>query len=269
MSKFFAEEYSRDKDGLVLFPKDTQLRRQLFPFTDPAEHIAKANAYMVRALVELVSEPGELILDPFAGTGTILVATTLGRRVIMIELEEYFQGTIELNIKGISRLVPDVEEMTTLIPGDCNRILPITDFCKHMIFSPPYSNLLKKTDAVRKDKTSVDLGYADAAFYTADPDNVGNLNDFFYFQKMERIYKKCFDSLTPNGTMTIIIKDRMVAGKRIKLGDRAERDCKRIGFELVERNKWLARGGGYAAINRAAGLETVDDEDLITLRRPL
>ena len=39
-------------------------------------------------------------------------------------------------------------------------------------------------------------------------------------------------------------------------------------FELMKRNKWLARGGGYSAINRAAGLETVDDEDLITLRRP-
>jgi len=68
--------------------------------------------------------------------------------------------------------------------------------------------------------------------------------------------------------MTIIIKDRMVAGKRVALSARAARDCERLGFEMVEWNKWLARGGGYAAINRAHGLETVDDEDLITLRKP-
>lgn len=264
---WFAPTYERDKENRVLFPRDTELRRKLFPFTDPAEHVAKANMHMVKALVEFVSEPGEIILDPFAGTGTVLIALTVGRPIIMIELEEYFQGTIELNIKGISKVVPNAEDMTTLIPGDCNRILPLPDFCNHMIFSPPYSNVLKKTEAVMQDKCSVDLGYGDAALYTAHPDNIGNLNDFFYAQRMERVYKKFYDSLTPGGTMTIIIKDRMIAGKRIRLSDRAERDCLRIGFELVERNKWFAIGGGYSAINRAMGLETVVEEDLITLRR--
>ena len=265
MTKFFAPDYERDSEDRILFPRDTELRRKLFPFTDPSEHIAKANMYMVRALVEFVSEPDETILDPFAGTGTLLVALTIDRKVILMEIEEYFQGTIELNIKGISRIIPDAEEMTTLIPGDCNRILPIPDFVQHMIFSPPYGNVLKKKGEM--DKASIDLGYKDATLYTEHPDNIGNLNDFFYYQKMERIYKKFYDSLVPNGTMTIIIKDKMEAGERIRLADRAERDCLRIGFKLVERNKWYAVGGGYSAINRAMGLETVMEEDLITLRR--
>lgn len=280
MSSLFAPDYSRDSEGRVLFPRDTELRRHLFPYTDPTEHIAKANMLMVRALVEFVSEPGETILDPFGGTGTLLVALTIGRSVILMEIEEYFQGTIELNIRGVGKIIPNAEDMTTLIPGDCNKILPLPSFCNHMIFSPPYSNLLRKSEAVRNDKTSVDLGYQDAALYSAHPDNIGNLSDFIYFQKMERIYKKFYDSLIPGGTMTIIIKDRWVGrrkdrdglwsgGKRVALGDRAERDCLRIGFELIERNKWYAKGGGYAAVNRAMGLETVDEEDLITLRRPL
>jgi len=223
---------------------------------------------MVRELVEFVSEPGETILDPFAGTGTILVAATMGRFVVMIELEEPFCQTIELNIIGVKQTIDYVDDLVTLIPGDNSKVLPIPDFCEHMIFSPPYSNLLKKSDAVRKDRTSVDLGYGHAAQYTSRPENVGNLSDFLYHQKMEKVYKKCFDSLKPGGTMTIIIKDRMEAGKRIFLGKRAERDCLKIGFEPVAWNKWYAKGGGYAAINRAAGLETVDEEDLITLRRP-
>lgn len=268
MTTHFAESYDRNEEGWVIFPRDTDLRALLFPYTDPTEHIAKAHMLMVEELVEFVSEPGEVILDPFAGTGTILVALTMGRKVVLIELEEHFQEVIKQNIKGISRTISDAEELTTFIPGDCSKVLPIPEFCNHMIFSPPYSNLLKKTEAVKLDKTSVDLGYGSAALYTAHQDNIGNLNDFFYAQKMERTYKKFFASLIPGGTMTIIIKDRMIAGERIHLADRAERDCLRIGFELVERNKWYAKGGGYAAINRAAGLETVDDEDLITLRRP-
>jgi len=267
MTKLFAPTYERDDEGRVLFPRDSDLRALLFPYTDPSEHIAKANMVMVRALVELVSEPGETILDPFAGTGTILVALTVGRKVIMMELEEPFQKTIEQNVRGISRTIPDADELAMLIPGDCSKILPLPPgLFHHMIFSPPYSNLLKKKGTM--DKTSIDLGYASATTYTAHSDNIGNLNDFMYYQKMEKTYKKFYSSLPAGGTMTIIIKDRMEAGQRVRLGDRAERDCLRIGFELVERNKWFAVGGGYSAINRAMGLETVMEESLITLRRP-
>jgi len=266
MTKSFAPRYERNEEGWVLFPRDTPLRRQLFPFTDPAEHIAKANMYMIRELVKFVSEPSEIILDPFAGTGTILVAATMGREVLMIELEDTYCQTIELNIIGVRQSFPEVDKLVNLIPGDNSKILPIPEFCDHMLFSPPYSNLLKKKGEM--DKASIALGYGAATQYTTHPDNVGNLSDFLYFQKMEKVYTKFFQSLKAGGTMTIIIKDRMVAGERIRLSDRAERDCLRIGFELVERNKWLARGGGYAAVNRAAGLVTVDDEDLITLRKP-
>jgi len=268
IGKLFAENFPRDEFGRVLFPSDRNIRALLFPFSDPGEHIAKAHMLMIKALVEFVSEEGETILDPFAGTGTILVALTIGRPVIMIELEEHYQGIIEQNINGISRTVPKADEMAMLIPGDCSKILPLPPgLFNHFIFSPPYGSLLKKKgDADGKmDKTSTNLGYGSATLYTKHPDNIGNLNDFIYFQKMEKIYKKFYNSLLVGGTMTIIIKDRMEAGKRVKLGDRAERDCLRIGFELVERNKWFARGGGYAGINRAHGLETVDDEDLITL----
>ena len=85
MTGLFAPEYNRDAEGRVLFPHDTALRKKLFLYTDPAEHIAKTNMYMMRALVEFVSDEGEVILDPFAGTGTVLVAATIGRRVLMIE----------------------------------------------------------------------------------------------------------------------------------------------------------------------------------------
>ena len=269
MKDMFAPTYPRDEFGKVLFPRDTVLRRQLFPYTDPQEHVAKANMLMVKELVEFVSEPGELILDPFAGTGTIMVACTIGRRVTMIEIEEVYCGLIELNLIGVRQTVKDADELVTLIPGNNNNILPIYETFDHMIFSPPYSNLLRKSKAVEKDKTSVDLGYAKAADYSSDPENTSNLNDFMYYQKMDNFYKKCFTSLKHGGTMTVIIKDRMEAGKRIFLGKRAERDCLRIGFKLVAWNKWYAPGGGYSALNKSKGLETVDEEDLLTFRKEM
>ena len=266
MYKDFAPDYERNEEGWVLFPKDTSLRNKYFPYTDPSEHIAKANMHMVKALVEFVSEPGDVILDPFAGTGTIMIAAVLGRDVLMIELVDTFCGTIELNTIGIRQTVPDIDKRVNLIPGNSASILPIPDFCNHVITSPPYPMGLKKKGSM--DKTSKDLGYSSATEYSEGTDNFTNMNDFIYHQKIELFYKKCFDSIRAGGTMSVIIKDKMLKGERVMQADRTLRDCERIGFELVARNKWLARGGGYSAINRAAGLETVDDEDLLTLRRP-
>ena len=46
---------------------------------------------LMRALVELLSEPGETILDPYCGTGTTLrAAKDLGRKAIGIEIEERY-----------------------------------------------------------------------------------------------------------------------------------------------------------------------------------
>ena len=264
--KVFAPDYNRDELGRILFPRDTMQRRHLFPYTEASEHVAKCNMLMIQELVAYVSEEGETILDPFAGTGTILIAAVLGRKVIMIELEEYFCGLIELNTVGVRQTVPDIDERVTLIPGNSHNILPIPDFCNHIITSPPYPLGLKKKGTM--DKTSQDLGYSSATEYSSDPENFTNLNAFIYHQKIELFYKKCLRTLRPGGTMTVIIRDKMEQGKRVMQADRTERDCIRLGFKLVDRFKWYAPGGGYSGVNRSKGLETVEEEDLIVLEVP-
>ena len=266
--KTFAPGHERGAAGNVIFPRDKDLRASLFPYSDPSEHVAKANMHMVKALVEFVSEPGDTILDPFAGTGTILVALTLGRKVMMIEIEDFFVEIIERNIEGIRRTVPDATELTTLIPGDCSRILPLQPgLFQHMIFSPPYGNIWKKTEDGMKDATYAMYGYESSYKYSQHPDNVGRLNDFFYMEKMEKVYSKCAASLLPGGTMTVIIKDRIKDQKVISFRSRLHKDCARAGLELVADNVWFAPGGAFANIQRMHGYITVDEEHLITFRK--
>jgi len=263
---FFAPNYERNEDGEVIFPRDTKLHNLILPALDPTEHVAKCNMHMIQALVEYVSEVGESILDPFTGRGTILIAVSMGRKVICIEIEQPFVVMLENNLKMMRNTIPDIDEMVTLIPGDTYKILPIPNLANHAIFSPPWGNVLRKKSV---DEIAKEWGYESATKYSAHPDNIANLNDFIYFQKMEKVYRKIYDSLTPGGTMTIIIKDRMEAGVRVKLGMRAKRDCERVGWEPVAWNRWRAIGGAFAAVNRAKGQETVEEEDLITLRKPV
>jgi site-specific DNA-methyltransferase (adenine-specific) len=53
------------------------------------DHPSPKPVSLMETLLEVVSEPGELVLDPFAGGGaTLLAARNLGRRAIGIESEE-------------------------------------------------------------------------------------------------------------------------------------------------------------------------------------
>ncbi|GAH88801.1 unnamed protein product, partial [marine sediment metagenome] len=56
MDKEFATEYPRNEDGLILFPRDSDYRKELFPLLKLDEHPAKANIYLVQAIVEYVSQ---------------------------------------------------------------------------------------------------------------------------------------------------------------------------------------------------------------------
>lgn len=54
-------------------------------------HTTQKPDSLMRSLVDLFTDPGETILDPFAGSGTTLVAAAyLGRRAIGVEREERY-----------------------------------------------------------------------------------------------------------------------------------------------------------------------------------
>jgi site-specific DNA-methyltransferase (adenine-specific) len=56
-------------------------------FKERAGHVTQLPLPLVERILRVASNPGDLVLDPFAGTGTVLVAARrLGRRSLGIEL---------------------------------------------------------------------------------------------------------------------------------------------------------------------------------------
>jgi len=261
MSKQFAPHWQRNDKGWVLFPlNDSKDRNGVFP-AETNKHPAKANLYLIQSVIEYVSEPGDTLMDIMAGSGTTMVGALTGRNVICIEISKEFFKLIEIGKESIEKMAPGCSIITINAP--CQNVLPIP--CNHIVFSPPYAQIMKSkgTDKLTVEKS----GAYDMAEYTQDPQNVGQVNEFYYHHMMEGIYKKCYDSLPVGGTLTILIKDHMRDRVRVEISGRAARDCEKIGFELQDWFKWFTLGSMYTRIYRARGWEVCSDEDIIILRR--
>ncbi len=266
--KPFAPGHTRNEQGWILLPSDTDLRKHLF-FPDAVnEHPAKMNLHLLMSCIEYVANPGESILDMFGGTGSLMIAAAMGIPVVLIEIEE---GYHKLQTQARDRL--DIESPghapVTLIHGDNRFILPIP--CNHIISSPPYSSMMhvdKPTKRMREHPedsfSKIDKQMME---YTRNQRNIGRLNNFMYNQAMEKVYSLCYQSILPGGTLTIILKDRIEDGQRVSLTGWADRVCQKSGFKPILHERWKTPGIQFTAVNKAHGLAVVEDESIMVYRK--
>ena len=266
MSKIFAKEYGRNEQGWILFPRDAEYRKEMFP-PEVNQHQAKANVFLIQSCIEYVSESGQLLLDPFGGTGTLMVGALINRDIMLIEISPEYHRIQQVALDRLEEIAPGVRDHVTLTNAPLQRILPIPNLVDHIIFSPPYAAIMKSkgTDKLTVEKTD----YKMAEYTFTSPLNLGLMNDWMWSQKMEDVYDKCFKTLKPGGSMTVVVKDHMEKRQRVGLSQAAVDACIRVGFtqEPTEWFKWLAPGSVYTHIYRAIGWEVVDDEDIIVLRK--
>jgi len=231
----FAPDYTRNEEGLIMFPDDRSLRRQLFP--NKVEHPAKNNLYMLQELVLHLSEPGDIILDPMAGAGSMMWMARHDRKMWLIELQPTYA-----ELQRQNRAAFDGE--ITLFEGDCRKILPFPPIIQAVIFSPPYSNQIKLND------------------------NLSKLNDFQFDRAMTDIYRRIFESLKPGGFMCCVIKDQMKKGQRVTFGLQHVRIAIRVGFTTYEWHKRHAIGALFGRYNLKQGIAQVTDEHMLILQKP-
>lgn len=263
--KEFASEYSRNESGWIKFPPDADYRKKMFP-PEVNQHPAKANVYLVQAIVEYVSEPNQLLMDIMAGTGTLMVAALIDRDVICVEISEKFHQIQVAALEHLERIAPGISEHISLVNMPCQNYLPIPNLANHIIFSPQYAGIMLKRAV--NDQWNIDTGY-DFVEYSKSPLNLGTMTEFLWQHEMEAVYSKCYQTLTTPGTMSLIVKDHMRQGERVQLAQTAVDASVRVGFSYNpnEHFKWAAPGMPYTAARRAKGIEVVDDESVVVLRK--
>lgn len=257
----FAEQYTRNDTGWILFPQDdTRYRRDVFP-DGWQEHHAKANMFLIEELIKHTTKPGDLILDPFGGTGTIFIGLRMSRRVVTVDIEDPFCDYMETARKHIMDGLEN-PPLGIILRGNCRNVLPLP--VDAVITSPPYADVMAKGGGILRREVRF---RRQLDTYSASEGNIGRLKRFWYNRAMRDVYTKCAQSLKSGSLMSIIIKDKIEKGKRVSLAMDCVRICQQVGFALDEWHKWLPRGHMFVNIKKSRGERVIEDEDILLFRR--
>lgn len=265
IQKPFAPEYERE-GKYIKFPRDIELRKANF-IPEAMQHPAKANLYLIEELVKWCSEPGQRVMDITAGTGSILLACKMGRKVTMIELNQFYAEQIKQS--GTKMGLAEGKDYTMLV-GDCQSFLPLQ--ADAIIFSPPYSTTMSSTGGImRKESKIIEQydHYQGRSEGHKDPRNLGNVKAFMFNQIMNGIYKKCWDSLPSGGKLALIIKDFINSKSEVEpLGWRHVQMLGKAGWKQVLWEEWDAPGTQFKALHRAKGSHVTEGEHIIIAAKP-
>ncbi len=200
---------------ILNYPRDI-LRYKYFA-RESNQHQAKLEIQTYQWLIEKYTSPGDWILDPMSGVGTVHFAATMGRNTIGVEISEQFVDIQYLNLEKLDETL-GVTGDTIVAWGDCRRVLPIpnpafsiNNYANIVIFSPPYGDLWKVTKQTQFhiDK-HINIGYDE------QDANVGQITNYpLYLNAMREIYKLCNRCLPIGSRMILIVKDYVKQGRRV------------------------------------------------------
>jgi DNA modification methylase len=207
-------------------------------------HPAKFPETMAMEFITFFTKPGQIILDPMAGTGSALVAALrTGRNGYGIELNPFYSEIArQVLTEEKDRLGPESEALhCEVITGDATRLddiaashgIPIIDY---VLTSPPYWDMLHAHGAANQKarRISEDLDVV----YSSNPQDLGNITDYEEFiERLSKIYTGMQPFLRQGAYITIIVKNIKKGGKIYPLAWDLAR-CLSETFSLKDEKIW-------------------------------
>lgn len=204
------------------------------------KHPAIFPASLVKRLLEVFTFEEDIVLDPFVGTGsTIVAAQELGRSSIGIDISQEFIDIAQLRLSEVSTLHSREAVAYRLVKDSAenldNYIKRNTIGC--CITSPPYWDILTQ-------RRTAD--YKDVRTYGGLAHDLGEIHNYKEFLLgLRNIMAKVFTVLKPNKYCCIILMDLRKKNKFYPLHmDVCEFMTNHIGFELDDIIIW-DRGSEY------------------------
>jgi len=211
-------EFSYEKRDI----RDKSIHPAVFPIALPAR------------CIELFTHRGELVLDPFVGTGTTLVAARdLERNAVGFDLNKKY---IDFANKRLSQ-VPLFSKTRQI--AICDDAINIPNYLEEntvslSVTSPPYANMLnrpRENKSLRGDLRNNQY-YKKIQQYSQNPRDLGTMNPKKFAEALGEIYKRILPLHKPRAHCVINIADLWWNNKRIPLHLYVIEALEKAGYEL-------------------------------------
>ena len=223
-----AKEWIKNQLGVWQF---TYEKRDI---RDKSVHPATFPVSLAKRVISLFSHEGELVLDPFTGSGTVLLAAQdLNRNALGFDLQEKYielckSRLINNNFFNNSKQIPILDDA-----------LNIQDYLEKetlsLIFtSPPYANLLnrQRKNKSRRGETRNNDQFMKIEQYSQDPRDLGTMPIDIYTQNMGDIFERLLPLLKPKAHCVINVPDMWWENKRITIHVALIEELRKRGYEL-------------------------------------
>ena len=221
-----AKEWLKSQLGVWHFSyEDRDIRdKTIHPATFP---IALANK-----VISLFTHEGELVLDPFVGSGTTLVAAQdLNRNAVGFDLQAPY---VELCAQWLSQNNLTTKAQQSAIQDDARNTADYLEpeTVSLILTSPPYANLLNRVrkNKSRRDRENAQLGKVEQ--YSQDPRDLGTLPLDQYRQEMGDIFERLLPLLKPKAHCVVNVPDMWWENERITIHIALVEELRARGYEL-------------------------------------
>jgi len=203
--------------------RDKKIHPAVFPIDLPAKCIS------------LFSHQGELILDPFVGIGSTMVAAQdLHRNAVGFDLKKEYLDYAKTRLQ--QKTLDENPTQQILINDEAHNISKYLqeESIALTITSPPYSNILNRP---RKNKSwrgnlRKNEQYDKVEQYSNNPLDLGTMEVKLYTKAIGEIYKGILPLLRPKGHAVINVSDIWWENKRIPIHLYIIETMQNIGYEL-------------------------------------
>ncbi|MGI6573257.1 MAG: DNA methyltransferase [Fermentimonas sp.] len=208
---------------------------------DKKLHPATFPISLARKVIELLSHEGEIVLDPFVGSGTTLVAAQdTNRNAVGFDLNPDY---IELCQSRLANQNIFNNSKQLAIQDDARNIDEYLDKETVSLIwtSPPYANLLnrKRKNKSRRDRQNDQ--YLKVEQYSQDERDLGTYEINKWAEAMGDIYENLLPLLKEKGHCVINVPDMWWENQRITLHIALVEELRKRGYELRNTIIWDRR----------------------------
>jgi DNA modification methylase len=221
-----AKEWLKSQIGVwQFFYEKRDIRdKELHPATFPIA--------LAKKIIELFTHQGELVIDPFVGSGTTLVAAQdLNRNSVGFDLQSKY---VELCQKRLSTDNFFNKAQQIAVQDDARNIVKYfaPETVSLIWTSPPYANLLnrKRKNKSRRDRKNEQLDRIEQ--YSQDERDLGTMSLEEYTKAIGDIYEEMLPLLRPKAHCVINVPDMWWENQRITIHVSLIEELRKRGYEL-------------------------------------